>query len=150
MLGAASLQRAVYGIELYEKNLAPLIVFSGEQRSGDTNLSEAEVRSELALTLGVPKQAILKEEVANTTREESIRISKALASRYVHRILLVTESLHMRRARQLFEREGMEVSPAPSDNFALAAGSPEERLRLTSRVFEETLALIYYRMAGYL
>ena len=53
-------------------------------------MTEAELRTKLALTMGVPRDAIIKEEKANTTREESIRISAQLASRGVHDILLVT------------------------------------------------------------
>jgi uncharacterized SAM-binding protein YcdF (DUF218 family) len=150
MLDDESLRRTVRGIELYKTNLAPIIIFSGPARNDEPNRSEAAVRTQLALTMGIPRDAIIKDDAANTTREESVRISRLLKSRDIHSILLVTESLHMRRAIYLFERSGMQVYPAPSDNFTVAANSSGERLQLSTRVIEETAALIYYRLAGYI
>jgi uncharacterized SAM-binding protein YcdF (DUF218 family) len=150
MLDDESLRRTVRGIELYKTNLAPIIVFSGPPRDDDSSRGEAEIRAQLALIMGVPQNAIIKETAATTTREESIRIPRTLQAQGIHSILLVTESLHMRRAVYLFERAGMEVYPAPSDNSSVAATSPDRRLRLIARIVEETGALIYYRLAGYI
>jgi uncharacterized SAM-binding protein YcdF (DUF218 family) len=143
MLSDESLRRTVHGIELYKTKLAPLIVFSGPE-------GEAEIRTELALTMGIPQNAIIKNDTSNTTREESIDISEILESRDVHSILLVTESLHMRRALYLFQRTGLEVYPVPSDNFTEAATSTGRRFELAARIVEESAALIYYRIAGYI
>jgi uncharacterized SAM-binding protein YcdF (DUF218 family) len=150
MLDDESLRRTVRGIELYKRNFAPIILFSGPPRDDDTGRSEAEVRAQLALTMGVPQDAIIKDDAANTTREESIRIPRILQSHDIHSILLVTESLHMRRSIYLFERAGMEVNPVPSDNFTVAASSPGDRIQLAARIIEESAALIYYRIAGYI
>jgi uncharacterized SAM-binding protein YcdF (DUF218 family) len=151
MLDDDSLRRTIHGIELYKANLAPVIVFSGPPRGeNDPSQSEAELRTQLALTMGVPHDAIVKDDAAHTTREESIRISGFLQAHGIHSILLVTESLHMRRAVYLFERAGMEVYPAPADNFSVAADAPGGRLQLATRIAEETAALIYYRLAGYI
>jgi len=150
MLDDESLRRTVRGIELFKSNVAPVIVFSGKESVEEPAMTEAELRTKLALTMGVPRDAIIKEETANTTRDESIRISALLTSRGVHDVLLVTESLHMRRAKYLFERTGMEVRPAPSDNYTVAAISPGGRVRLALRLVQETLALVYYRIAGYI
>jgi uncharacterized SAM-binding protein YcdF (DUF218 family) len=143
MLNEQSLRRTVRGIELY-------ILFSGPASQEDPNAIEAQARAQLALSMGVPEAAILRDDRANTTREESIRISRILQGLGLHRILLVTESLHMRRSVYLFERAGLEVLPAPSDNFPVAATNAGERLRLAARIAEETAALIYYRVAGYI
>lgn len=145
-----SLRRAIKGIELYKKGFAPLIVLSGKARSNQPIPTEAEVRAQLAEVTGIPREAILKEETANTTREESILISALLKERNVNRILLVTESLHMRRARMVFERAGLQVMPAPADDYPNAARSPRDRIWLTMRIATESAALIYYRVSGYL
>jgi uncharacterized SAM-binding protein YcdF (DUF218 family) len=150
MLDNESLRRTLRGIELYKNSLAPVIVFSGPARDDEPGRSEAEVRTQLAINMGIPAGAIVKEDVVNTTREESVRIAKTLQGRGIQSILLVTESLHMRRATYLFARTGMTVYPVPSDNFTLAAASPEERIQLATRLAEETAALIYYRIAGYI
>jgi uncharacterized SAM-binding protein YcdF (DUF218 family) len=149
MLNDASLRRTISGIELYKANLAPFIIFSGPTRDVPAN-SEAALRKRVAVNVGVPENAIIKEERAHTTEEESTYISQALQGRNIKTILLVTESLHMRRATYLFERAGMEVYPAPSDNLSIAATSSGDRLTLTIRIAEEASALIYYRLIGYI
>jgi uncharacterized SAM-binding protein YcdF (DUF218 family) len=144
-----SLRRAIAGIELYKQGLAPILVLSGRNRDEDPLITEAEQRSKLAQTLGIPVEAILKEETANTTREEAVRISRLLMHRGLRRILLVTASLHLRRAKLAFESTGLEVFPVPSDDYAVAAISAEERLKLAGGIVKESAALAYYRLAGY-
>ncbi|HSB70897.1 MAG TPA: YdcF family protein [Candidatus Methylomirabilis sp.] len=98
-LGDVSLRRAIQGIVLQRKGLAPLLVLSGP--APDTGPTEAEVRAALALDLGVPAEAINMESRGRTTREEAIRIGEFLRARQVRRILLVTDSQHMARATPL-------------------------------------------------
>ena len=150
ILGEESMRRVIRGVELYKQGLAPLIVLSGGGRSDEPKPTEAEVRARLAVTMGIPPEAIFKEETANTTREESVHIAGLLRQRNIARILLVTESLHMRRAKLVFERTGLQVLPAISTDYSVAAVSPGGRLWLTTRIFQEAVALIYYRIAGYI
>jgi uncharacterized SAM-binding protein YcdF (DUF218 family) len=149
-LNDESMRRCMKGIELYKKGFAPLLVLSGKGRPEQTTPTEAEVRAQLAQVAGVPLAAIIKEETANTTREESLLIFEFLKQRNVDRIMLVTESLHMRRAKMVFERAGLQVLAAPSDNLPNAALSADDRLWLSMRVAMESVAIIYYRVAGYL
>ena len=89
VLSDDSLRRAVQGIVLERKAMAPLLVFSGPAiRKGLP--TEAEVRAGLARDLGVSPRAILTDNGAHTTREEAIRFADLLKPRGVHRILLVT------------------------------------------------------------
>ena len=144
-----SLRRVIAGIDLYKQGLAPLIVLSGGARRDDMQHTEAQQRSILAQTMGIPAEAILKEETSNTTREEAVRISRLLMHRGLIKILLVTESLHLRRAKAVFENAGLEVYPATSDDYSVSAISAKDRLWLASRIIEESAALAYYRLAGY-
>ena len=145
-----SMRRVIHGIELYKKGLAPVIVFSGTGRGDEPETKEAAIRARLAMAMGIPSEAILREDTANTTREEAVHIASQLRLRHITRILLVTESLHMRRAQAVFERAGLQVLPAASADYTIMAISPGERLRLTIRILQEGAALIYYRAAGYL
>ncbi|HSB80592.1 MAG TPA: YdcF family protein [Candidatus Methylomirabilis sp.] len=148
VLGDDSLRRAMQGILLQRRGLAPLLVLSGPAiKNGPT---EAAVRGELARGLGVPSKAILTEDTARTTREEAIRIGELLRARQVRRILLVTSPYHMLRAQPLFERAGFEVHPATTEDGSRTDSSPEGRLKLMRQVLQEVLARLYYRVAGYL
>lgn len=147
VLTNSSALRAGRGITLYRKGLAPLLVFLGGANQGGP--TEAEVRADFARERGIPREAILTEAQAHTTREEALRVKALLQPRGVRKILLVTDSLHMVRARLLFERAGFEVRSAPSDTFSDPI-APEARLALMRGVLEELLAWLYYRVAGYL
>lgn len=148
MLSDSSLRRALQGILLYRKDLAPLLVFLGPK--GDEGPAEAEIRAELARGLGISPQVILTETNAYTTREEALRIGTVLRAKGVQKILLVTEAHHMARARTLFERAGFTVLVAPTHEDSSRASRPEGRLRLVRRMLQEFLAYTYNRAAGYL
>jgi uncharacterized SAM-binding protein YcdF (DUF218 family) len=147
-LGRNSLRRTVRAIVLQRAGVAPLLVLLGPASDGGP--SEAEVRADLARRFGVRAEAILTEATAWTTREEASRVRALLQPRGVRRILLVTNSQHMLRAKALFERAGFEVLAATADDISDTVDSPDGRLELTRIVLQELLALGYYRVAGYL
>jgi uncharacterized SAM-binding protein YcdF (DUF218 family) len=147
VLSPASAIRAFHGIALYRRGLAPLLAFSG--RAAEGGPTEAEARAEIARARGVPPGAILMETEARTTREEALRQRALLRPKGVRTILLVTDSLHIRRARPLFERAGFQVRPAPPDSLS-DPDTPEDRLGVMRGVLEELLALLYYRLAGFI
>lgn len=149
ILGSTSLRRAIRGIVLYRQGLAPLLVLLGS--GADTGDSEAAARADLARRLGVSSDAILMEDGARTTRQEAERIRDLLRPRGVRRILLVTDSQHMTRARGVFERAGFEVLPVPAeDEVLISSAKPEDRLQLFRWAVLEFMARLYYRAAGYL
>lgn len=147
VLSQASLRRALHGMLLYQRGLAPLLVFSGPPN--EEGIVEGEVRAEMAKVLGIPSTAIVLETTARTTGEEATQMAALLQPRGVHTILLVTDVHHMQRSQQLFQNAGFTVHPGPVDDLSLAR-SPEGRLRLTRRVLQEGLARFYYQLAGYL
>ena len=147
VLSDFSLRRAVHGMVLFQKDLAPLLIFSGP--SNKAGFVEAEVRAQMARDLGISSAAILTETTARTTREEASRMAGLLQPWGVRTILLVTDVDHMRRSRQLFQNVGFTVYPGPVDDLSHAR-SAEGRLRLMRRVLQEGLARLYYQLAGYL
>ena len=148
VLSDGSRRRTVHGIVLFQEGFAPLLVLSGGSAI-ETGPREAEVRAELARTMGVPSEAILTDSGAQTTREEAVRMQSLLRSRGVRTILLVTHAQHMLRAKGLFERAGFEILPAPVNGPERTLES-EARLDLFRRTAGEMLAWLYYRFAGYL
>lgn len=144
-LSDSSLRRAVHGIELQHRALAPRLVLLGPSRWA---LGEAEIRGHLARALDVPVERLVLVTGGRTTREEAARVRETLPPES-RRILLVTGALHMTRARALFERAGFTVLPAPVDDTSGGGVSPEARLMLSLRIGEEVLARLYHRLAGY-
>jgi uncharacterized SAM-binding protein YcdF (DUF218 family) len=72
----------------------------------------------------------------------------------VQRVLLVTVGVHMRRARRVFERAGMEVIPAPTAYWGQSTGPLQgtdfvpnaESLRRSNHVLREWFANGLYRV----
>ena len=143
-----SLRRAVHGIGLHRKGLAPLLVFTGSSRVDGH--SEAGVRAALARDMGIPPEAILTDGGGPTTRDEAVRVGMLLRPKGVRRVLLVTDSQHMTRSRGLFERWGFAVIPASVDDVSDRDEGPEQRLRLMRWVLQEFTARLYYQAAVYL
>jgi uncharacterized SAM-binding protein YcdF (DUF218 family) len=137
-----SLRRAVEGILLYRDGLAPLLVFSGSR-------AEIESRVRMAVRLGVPPTALVRLPGSRTTRDEALRLQAFAAHTGVRKILLVTDAPHMLRARRLFAQGGFDALPVPVGGTLRAEPSPEARLSLVRDLFQELLARLYYRVAGY-
>lgn len=102
-LGSHDLGVADAAVALYERGLAPLLVFSGAH-SATTRArmprGEAEHYRERALELGVPDSALLVEPYARNTAE-NIRFSRALLDERgvaVESVLLVSKPYEERRA----------------------------------------------------
>lgn len=147
-LDDSSFRRAIHGVVLRRNGLAPLLVLSGVTLG--PRLSETTTRAALARALGIADDDLVTVTGVRTTREETQALSRVLRARHVHRLLLVTDALHMARARQLFVRAGFEVFAAPSDDVSTRVTGPRARLKLTRQMIEEVMARGYYRVAGYL
>lgn len=148
VLDDASLRRLVRGILLYRQGLAPRLVLLGP--GGHEGPKEAEVRAGIARALGVPAEAVLTETRGLTTRQEAALVAAHMRETGGRRILLVTATYHMPRALLLFERQGLEVVPAPVVEVSSMAEQPDARLDLARLLLQEALARVYYRVAGFL
>jgi uncharacterized SAM-binding protein YcdF (DUF218 family) len=145
-LSPASLRRTVEGIRLYRQGLAPIIIFSGGNAGQEA--SEGALMASLAGELGVPSTAIWVEAVSNDTWTQAQEVGRLARPKEIRRILLVTDSFHMKRAHAPFERVGFRVLPASSGTAAGAEKKPEARLELMRRVCQEAVARLYYWIRG--
>ena len=115
--------RVIYASKLWHDGAAPLMLCSGSYiswRDGETIVdgavtSPASENAELARMLGVDADAIITQDRSLNTAEEAEYNAEILKERGINRIILVTSAMHMRRAVALFEKQGLEVIPAPTD-----------------------------------
>lgn len=144
-LSERSLRRAVHGMRLFQRGLAPVLVLHGP--AGGSGPPEADTRAALARDLGLPAGAIVVTG-GLTTRDEARRSWSELSPAGRTRVLLVTGSHHMWRARAMFERQGFTVLPAPVEEVAAEGALPELRLEMARSVLQEGMARLVYRLAG--
>lgn len=137
--------RVSHGARLYRAGKAPLMLLSGGGNREIYASSEAEAMREVLMSLGVPSSAMLLETRSRNTRENARYTANMLRGRGIRHILLVTSALHMPRAVDLFEAQGLLVTPAATDHearshFTQADWLPEaDALEGSGRAFKEIL-----------
>jgi len=122
--------RTLHAVELYRQGLAPYLICTGGYH-GD-RLSAAAVARDLAVSMGVDRAHILLAEGAMTTREDAASAWNLMSARGWQTAILVSHPLHLERARLLFEAEGIDVYPSPT-NTQLQAIPWRTRAWLTAR-----------------
>lgn len=113
-LGNCALTRLVEGVKLAKHYPNAQLIVSG---AGHENITNSELMYKTAITLGVNKNRLAQNASATDTAEEA----KLLAPKLVdYNVALVTSVLHMPRAKDLFNAQGVEVITAATDyhNFA--------------------------------
>ncbi len=120
-LSEESLARVVYGAVLYRRLGVPVIVSGGTTWRERFARSEARVAAAKLISLGVPAARVIREEKSRTTRENAAEVAKALKSRGMFRVVLVTSAVHMPRALLAFSREGITCVPGPTSYLSQTA-----------------------------
>lgn len=150
-----SADRLTHAVSLYKAGKAPRVLLSGGAAAG--NRAEAEIMREHLELMGVPRQALLLERESRDTHDNAVYSAILLKGKGVKRILLVTSAFHMRRAVPLFERQGLEVIPAPTD-FQRVVGhaavprwlpSADDLVRTTTAL-REYVGYLVYRYRGWI
>jgi vancomycin permeability regulator SanA len=120
-------ERVRTACELYQSRLAPLLIFSGGPGAGDVH--ETEAMRQLALSLGVPAEAIvLDRDGVNTqaTVDNTVQIFERLRLR---RILAVSHFYHLPRVKMAYRRAGLDVYTVPAQSLYWLRGLPRYLLR---------------------
>lgn len=121
MLAQSPSSRLLTVLRLYYIHRLPILL-SGGQVFSDTG-SEAEIARRVLRSLGVPDEMIYVEGNSLTTGQNA-RYSAEILRRegFVHPIL-VTSAFHLPRAVLNFEKEGVTVTPYPTDFWV--SGDPQ-------------------------
>jgi uncharacterized SAM-binding protein YcdF (DUF218 family) len=159
--------RVLYGAQLYREGKAPVVIASGGRiswRGGGP--SESADMAKILKTMGVPASAILQDPTSLNTYENAVNVKKIIKEQGIRRVLLVTSAMHMPRSLRIFQRQGIEAIPAPTD-FLVSQQELEEpnsspqatvlslvpdadRLEMTTRALKEYVGSLVYRLRGWL
>lgn len=161
-----AIDRVIYGSHLYDQGLSDHILVTGGRidwmGSGST---PADEMASLLRQLGVPEEAIWLERQSRNTYENALYSRQLLGGEDITRILLVTSALHMPRSVKLFESQGFEVIPAPTDfsvtfedwdrltNASLQVHilnlfPSADNLSSVSSALKEYLGILFYQLQG--
>ncbi len=161
--------RILYAAQLYRQGKAPLILASGGNITwlGTRPSTPADEMTTILEMLGVPAEAILQQPNSQNTYEDAFYCAQILKERGITQVILVTSALHMPRSVALFEKQGIQVIPAPAD-FSVTQESwskytdaglagqlvnllpSTSNLSLTTNALKEYLGMLAYRLRGWL
>lgn len=139
-----AIARLNYAARIHRLTSLPLLLTGG--KPGFSDHAHAQVMADYLW-----KQMFIRAtwlEKQSRTTEENARYSKQiLAENAIDTVVLVTQSVHMRRAVLLFEREGMAVIPAPTELGGGLPGGIRNWLPSTSALHRSQMAM--HEMLGY-
>ena len=162
--------RVLYAARLYKQGAAPNILLSGGRidwlESGEDSSPAVEM-AELLKLMGVPPEALWLQDRSRNTYEDALYSSQMLKEKNIKRILLVTSAKHMPRSVALFEQQGLQVVPLPTDYSVTQAGWEEmlhpdleaflialvpsgSSLAATSSALKEYLGMLVYALQGWM
>ena len=112
--------RLDHALDLWQRGLAPVLIFTGGTGAGDTT-SEAAVSRVYALKHGVPDTAILLEHQGKTTRQSLAAVSAIMHARQMQTAILVSDPFHMLRLRILSTQYGVSAYTSPTKTSPISA-----------------------------
>jgi uncharacterized SAM-binding protein YcdF (DUF218 family) len=105
--------RLDHAIVLYNRGLAPRIIFTGGFGDHDTT-SEAAVGQKYAIEHGVPPRAILIENSGRSTSESLQNVARLMDAEPSRDVILVSDPFHMLRLSIIARRYGMTPFASPT------------------------------------
>jgi uncharacterized SAM-binding protein YcdF (DUF218 family) len=109
--GAMTLQRVRYAAALHKRTGLPVLTSGGIPGPGVEPLASSMART-LEQELGTPVH--WREDRSRDTWENAAFSAELLKRDGIGRVLLVTHAWHLPRAKRCFERQGLQVVPAPT------------------------------------
>ncbi|MFZ6750185.1 YdcF family protein [Undibacterium sp. Ren11W] len=145
------LGRMRYAAKLYRDTALPILVTGGFGSKAPARDSLASAMANaLQYEFAIPVR--WQEDQASNTYENAQFSARILRQAGINRVLLVTDAMHMRRAKFAFDQTGLVVIPAPtlffsSSDFGLLSFIPGvEGLRRSHYAMHEWLGLLQYRL----
>jgi vancomycin permeability regulator SanA len=131
--------RVATAVELYKAHLAPLLLMSGGPGDGPT--SEPQAMKRLAVSLGVPEDAILVDEAGLSTEATVDNTFPVIRERHITRLLAVSHFYHLPRVKMTYARALHGLKPpvtvytVPAHESAPLAQMPFYMLRETAAIY---------------
>lgn len=127
-------ERLRHGLDLYRRGYAKMLIFTGGYGNG-ARYAESEVARRYAVRHDVPQDTILIETVSRNTRENLVEAQRLMRQHDLHRVIIVSDPLHMARALRLSRSLGIE---------ALGSATPSTRFRSFQSSWRFLLQEIYF------
>jgi uncharacterized SAM-binding protein YcdF (DUF218 family) len=138
--------RLDHALDLWQRGLAPRLIFTGGTGIGDTT-SEAAVSRNYALKHGVPDTAILMENEGRTTRESLAAVSVIMHARQMRTAILVSDPFHMLRLRILSTQYGVDAYTSPTKTSPISANKAQAFAYVLSESIKVPMMIVAHTYA---
>lgn len=129
-------------VDLWERQVAPLVVVTGGAREGD-NFTEASASASYLHQHGVPGAAVERETTGSTSYESLAATARFLRERGVTDVVLVSDPFHAYRIGAISDEVGMQAAVSPTPDSAISG------TRHWQFLLRETAAVSLGRIVGY-
>jgi len=138
--------RLDHALDLWQRGLAPRLIFTGGTGIGDTT-SEAAVSRNYALKHGVPDTAILMENKGRTTQESLAAVSAIMHARQMRTAILVSDPFHMLRLRILSTQYGVDAYTSPTKTSPISANKAQAFAYVLSESIKVPMMIVAHTFA---
>ena len=134
--------RLDHAIELYKKDLAPVIVVTGGNQPGDS-FTEATASANYLIERGVPDEDVLREVSGTSSWQSLAAAANFLDDREITDVLLVSDPFHSLRIRAMASELGLDGHSSPTRT------SPIRGMTEARYMARETVAVAVGRIVGF-
>ena len=128
--------RLDHAVDLYTKQIAPLVITLGGGTDRDSGLTEGGVGRDYLLANGVPFERIIAETRSVDTEQQVTKLAEIAHAKNLKRIVVVSDGTHLFRIKKLCEDAGLTVYTSPR-----APLGHIDDYDLAQRYFHEMLSL---------
>ena len=108
--------RLFYAIQLYKsRKINNILISGGNGQLLNDGYMESEWSKDFLINCGIPEENILIENKSRNTWENALYTSDILEKKKNKKLLLITSSWHMKRAKFCFEKNNMNTDFFPTD-----------------------------------
>jgi uncharacterized SAM-binding protein YcdF (DUF218 family) len=146
--------RLDHAVELYRKQIAPLVITLGGGSDKDSGNTEGGVGRDYLLANGVPFGNIIAETRSTDTEQQVHRLAAIAHENNLHTIVVVSDGTHLFRIRELCRDAGLEVFTSPRgtighiDNYDLAMRYFHEMLSYTALRLHLNISFLHSWLEG--
>jgi uncharacterized SAM-binding protein YcdF (DUF218 family) len=133
--------RLDHAVELYRKQIAPLVITLGGGSDKDSGNTEGGVGRDYLLANGIPFGNIIAETHSVDTEQQVHRLAAIAEENGLQHIVVVSDATHLFRIRELCEAAGLSVYTSPRPTIGHITNYD-----MTMRYFHEILSYTSLRM----
>ena len=167
-IGSAG-DRVTYALKLYRDGKARKLILSGGNIDwlGSRTTTGAQEMGQLLELMGVPSDVMLLQNESRNTYEDAFFCAEILRTMGEENIILVTSASHMPRSVALFQKQGLNVTPAAADfgvtelswqnlwhptwgDILVHLAPNASDLTASQTALKEYLGILMYRLRGWL